>query len=200
MQEILVLPLDADFADLGRAGVIGRVDSVQVVLADRAHVAQGMGGDLPARIFPSQSGLDVDARKGGPAHGEPGGFLRAEPVSQDRGLKAPLAANLGPDPGQFLRLDQPELSEPGEGLLDVGDLLGDQFELVDGTVLRDDPAGPVEDQPPHRRHGLQPDPDARYANLGEVRVLRHVFRVEHRTVRREWTLLRKTAMSLTSTT
>src|SRR5207253_11163359 len=57
-------------ADEGSAGVGGAVDVLQILLADGAHVAERVHRQLAIRVPAGLAGLDIQARKLEPSHGE----------------------------------------------------------------------------------------------------------------------------------
>ena len=111
VQLLLIGALDAELADQRRARVGGAIDVLQIGLADRADVAEGMHRQLPFGVEARLARLDVEPRELEAVHGKACDvFVRHAQAHRDavKGAARPDRA------AQFvdaIRLDEPELHQ-----------------------------------------------------------------------------------------
>ncbi len=112
VQFVLVGAFHAELADQRRAGIVGHVDPLLVLLADGGHVAERVYAGAALRVVPGQARPDLDAGEVLPPNGEPREFLLAQlqphrhRVERAAGLDGSqhAVALLG---GHEIELDQP---------------------------------------------------------------------------------------------
>jgi hypothetical protein len=171
MQLLFVRCLDAELADERGAGVLGELlfflETLDVVLADRGHVAERMHRMLAVRIETGQARGDVHAGKFEAVHGETRDFLVGEPQPDGNALEAAAGTHQCARLVQVVCRQHADGHQPLQRGIHVWHALAHQLELERGTVLRENRAVAIEDEAALCRQGLDAYPVA----LRQVRVI-----------------------------
>ena len=106
-----------------------------------------MCNDFAIRVVAHQARLKIDAGKSRPLNREVCDFLFRQPELERDGLEARAAAAEFLEARDVLDLDQVDRRKAIQRVVNVFDLLRNQFELVGRQVLRNDAALAIEDRP-----------------------------------------------------
>ena len=151
VQVRFVAPFDACLARVRRARVARGVESLQILCAQSAHVAHRVRHFGPIRVMANQARLEVDTREARTLDGEIRDFLVRQSELQRDGLEAGTAAAQFHIARNICGIDELQGREAMQGIVNVVDELGNEFELVGRQVFGNDAPFPVEDQPADRR-------------------------------------------------
>ena len=159
--------LDAELTDERGAGVGGAIDVLQVLLADRADVAERVHRELAVRVPAGLARLDVESLELEAPHRKARDILVRHAQPDRHAVEAAARLDGALELADVLGTDELELHEPRECVLEIRHFLGDHLELIGGLVAGDHLAAAVENQPARRGDRLIADPIA----LGEVGVV-----------------------------
>ena len=123
VQLALVRELDADFADVIGAFVIGRLfpvfDALDVAIVDAADVADDVRGHFAERIMAEQSRLDFDPGEAVAVNREARDFLVGEPRAQREALEVLRLLEQALEALAVARLNLDDLGELVDGFIEV---------------------------------------------------------------------------------
>ena len=167
-QLLLVGALDPGLADHAGPEIAFAVDAREIVLADRADVAERVRADRAVGVMARHAGFEQDARQFVPVDGIARDFLVVELEQEGNGLERAARQHELAHARDVARIEQPESRQPAERDLEIAGLLAHDLELVGGRVLGDDAAGAVVDHAAVRRQRL----DARAIALRQLDIVR----------------------------
>ena len=177
VQLLFVGGFEPELADQRGAGVLAELvvllELLDVVFADRGHVAERVHGVFAVRIETRQARRDVHARKFEAMHGEARDFLVGEAQPDRHALEAAARAHQLARFVEIVGRQHADLDEALERGVDVGHALAHQFELEGGAVLRQHRAIAIEDQAALRGQRLDAHAIA-LRQLGVVVVAHHL--------------------------
>jgi len=177
MEEGLVVSLDAGLADAPRSLVIGGVQLGQLGLVDLPHVADGVHRQRAVRVVAHQLGGDLHAGELVAARLHPGHFRLAEVKTQGHRLEGGIAPQTLAEAFQVLVGEADQTPQALKGVLQIGDLLGNDLQREGGDVLRQHPPLAVVDEAAGGRQGK--DGDAVVLGEGGVVVVVEHLEIDH---------------------
>src|SRR5207248_9375391 len=139
--------LDAELADERGAGVGGAIDVLQVLLADRADVAERVYRELAVRIPAGLARLDVESLELEAPHRKARDILVRHAQPDRHAVEAAARLDGALELADVLGADELKLHEPRECVLEIRHFLGDHLELIGGLGAGDHLAVAVENQP-----------------------------------------------------
>ena len=160
-QQLLALGLEPDLADLEAGDQqqgIGRVDPLEVAVADRADIAHDMGVGLAMGVAARQAHVGGDAGQGRGVDGDAADVFPADAVGDGDGRVAAQAFEVAAGAFQLLGVERDQLRQAGNHVFDVARFLAHHGDAVAGHVLGYGHAVAVEDAAAGRRD--QADVDA----------------------------------------
>ena len=156
-QQVFVLRLQAGAAEIFQTAVRARLDAPQIVGGDAPDIADEMRGHAGVRVVPLQARLQFQARHAVLVHGDARGLQFVQIGAQGLPLKRrPPRQQRAKTPHRF-RFQFNQLPDLVQQLVDVVDLVRQDFEVVDAAVLGHDAAVAVVNQAAHRRNRHEVD-------------------------------------------
>src|SRR5215475_1070916 len=159
--------LDAELADERGTGIRRAIDALEILLADRAHIAERVHREIAVGVPACLAGLDIHAAELETMHGEARDLLIREAQPDRYRIEGAARVDGASDLIDVLGTNQLELREARERLIDVGHLFRHELELVRRLAARDQLTVTIEDQPTRRRDRL----GAHAVALGEIGVI-----------------------------
>ena len=160
VQSILVKVFNAALAGVLGTGVASRIQTIQIGIRYRTHVADDVSDELPFRVAPHQARLKIDPGKIRPVNSEGRNFLVAHAKTQGHRFETRASLRQRHDARNLLSFEQAKARQAIQRVFNVRDLLGDQLELIGRNVFREHIAIAVEDQAAVGRHGFDANPVA----------------------------------------
>ena len=181
MQQIFVILLDAELADVAGGRVVGQlallVEFLQIGGIDACHIPQGVGEGLPIGIEAFEIGLDAGARVLVLVEREGRHLLLGELIGQGDRVETAVALHLLEKIVLRLGVEFEQQDQLVEHLGEIVDLLGDDLEAEHRTVFRQQHPVAIEDQPAWRRDWHHLDTVVVGAGLVVV-VMDHLHHIE----------------------
>ena len=146
--------LDPGLARVRGARIARRVEALDVVGVQRSDIADRMREQVIVRIVAYQSRLEINTGESRPLNSKLRNLLFGHAEFQRDGFKSLATAAQRFETRNFSRLDQLDRRQAIQGVVNVCDLFGYQFELVGRKVLGDDTAFAIKNQAAYGGHGL----------------------------------------------
>src|SRR5262249_23893125 len=136
------------------AGVGGTINMREVSFTDGAHVTQRVHAEVTVWIGPRLASLDVYSLELEAAHRESRDIFIRHAQSHGHAVECAPRADCLLQLINFFSADQIELDQSIERLLNIGNLFGNQLQLVRGLPARDNFTVSVQDEPACGRYRL----------------------------------------------
>src|SRR5690606_32024910 len=147
---------DAGLARQSRARVLLDVESLLVVFADRADIADRVHAGVAERVVAGQARPDLDAGELVSTRRKPRELFLSQLQLYRHGIEAASRTDIFLDRRNIRAFDQAELCKPVQRLIDVAYLLACELELIRRRVRRERQAVAIENQAAIGRNGLDP--------------------------------------------
>ena len=156
VQQALVEFFDAEPPDVVRAGVLDRIQRIEIVLADSTHSAHCVADKLRLRVMPHQLRIDLHAWEPKLVDGHARDLLVGERDAQRHRFVRPACA-LEPlaERGHVFVRQADKLLQRSQRVLQLGDALAHDRQTENRHVVRQQPAVAIHDPTAGRRHRPQ---------------------------------------------